>query len=662
VTTTDNLIGKTIADDFSVEERIGQGGMAAVYRARQRSFNRDVALKIINIQEEASDEKNFKARFENEAAIIARLEHIHILPVFAYGLHENYAYLVMRLLRGGSVKDLLWQGQPLPLEQAIRLFDQVAKGLAYAHSQGIIHRDLKPANILLDENHNAYLTDFGLAKLIDSDQHLTRTDNVVGTLAYMSPEHLRGDRLDHHADVYSMGVVLYHMLCGRVPFRSEPQEDMVAVIYKHLEEKPPPPRKFNSEIPVELERVILKALAKDVTERYDSMGEFAHEVWLASGVSLGSSSGSYPQVAASLQGRTTSSVRRRRNTRRRMPFIIGTVMLVVAVIVAVLAFVVAQQNAPIPPYTVLIGESVKSETLTPTGNMIARAQRKLGADGFVAIMACNLSSEYHATLNREIVEFARNYGLTFKIYDSNSDGYQQRLELERALTEGAQGIVLCPLDYSLLDATLEEIETRHLPLVSSDSPDRRYGGAVTGVIDYEMGLTAGRLGGRIATVEFAGKPNVIVLDYPDLPTIVQRADGLEAGLKEFAPDANIVGRYLGATKEFAYESVTKLLEEGVTFDMILSINDAGSYGAIQALEEADYAPDSVAIISIDAEEQAKNYIREGRFMRGSLEVARRATAQAFVDMMTRMLAGETVAETIIPPPGDMVTASTPNDE
>src|SRR5262245_53000764 len=99
--------------------------MAAVYRARQLSFNRDVALKIINIQEEAAEDKNFKARFENESAIIARLEHIHILPVYAYGLYENYAYLAMRLLRGGSIKDLLWQGEPLPLEQAIRLFDQV---------------------------------------------------------------------------------------------------------------------------------------------------------------------------------------------------------------------------------------------------------------------------------------------------------------------------------------------------------------------------------------------------------------------------------------------------------------------------------------------------------------------------------------------------------
>lgn len=661
---TDQLIGKTIDDDFVIKERLGQGGMAQVYRARQVSVNRDVALKIINLHEAQNDE-NFRQRFANEAAIIASLEHLHILPVYAYGIYEDYAYLAMRLLRGGTLKDRLKEGHPLAIPDALHLFEQIAKGLGYAHSKGIIHRDIKPANILLDDNNNAYLTDFGLAKVIDSDEHLTRGDSVVGTLAYMSPEQLQGERIDHRSDLYGLGVVLYHMLCGRVPFRGETQHDMVAVIYMHIQEDPPPPRQFNSEISPELEMVIFKAMSKEPASRYGSADEFARDVRLAMGVSTAGSTTNIPPLAA--LERTGSTQTRRTTlpiqpekpkpesffTPRRLAY---TAIGLLAALVGIGLFALSQRYVPPPPYVLDVDGALSYEEVVPTDAQIASAHAVLGDDGFIALLPCNRTSEYHATLTRETQEFARVYGLAIQIYDSNTDAYQQRLELERALTEGAKAIILCPLDVDLLEETLIAIRDQHIPLTSIGPDLAAFGGVHTAALDYEMGTTVGQFAGQEILAEKGGQARVLILDYPDLEIIVQRANGLEDGVKAAAPDVTIVGRVLGAVKDFAYESVKKALEEGQEFDVILSINDAGSYGAVDALEEAGLTPDDVWIYSVDAEGLALDYIRDGRFIRATLQVARTQSAQTIVDLTTIMLAGGTVPATVYVPAGSMVSS------
>src|SRR5262249_46878997 len=162
-----------------------------------------VALKVIRLDEGQGQHEDFRRRFAHEAEVIAKLEHIHILPIYAYGISNEMAYLAMRWLKGGTLSQTMRQGK-LTLEHAADIFTQVAKGLAYAHSQGVIHRDLKPSNIMLDDTGNAYLTDFGLAKLVESSGEITKTGNIVGTPAYMSPEQLRGDTLDYRCDIYSL--------------------------------------------------------------------------------------------------------------------------------------------------------------------------------------------------------------------------------------------------------------------------------------------------------------------------------------------------------------------------------------------------------------------------------------------------------------------------
>ena len=188
-------------------------------------------------------------------------------------------------------------------------------------------------------------------------------------------------------------------------------------------------------------------------------------------------------------------------------------------------------------------------------------------------------------------DMATQYGLAYRVYDSDSDAYRQVTMVERARTDGARALIVCPLDPQLLVNPLASVQEVGMPLVLLHAATRSFGGVMLAGDDYLMGVEAGRAGGEIILNVLDGEANAIVLDYPDLPAIVRRADGLVDGVTEIAPDTNILGRYIGGTRENGYASVNQLIEDGVEFNVILSINDAGSYGAIQALEEAGIEPD-----------------------------------------------------------------------
>jgi ABC-type sugar transport system substrate-binding protein len=197
-----------------------------------------------------------------------------------------------------------------------------------------------------------------------------------------------------------------------------------------------------------------------------------------------------------------------------------------------------------------------------------------------------------------------------------------------------------------------------MPMVFMHSGMSNYGGVVLAGDDYLMGLEAGRAGGTLINDELNGEANVVILDYPDLPGLVTRADGLEHGVLEVAPNATIVGRFPGGTRENGYASVKRLIEGGTDFDVIVSINDAGSYGAIQALEEAGLEPSSIFISSIDAEALAREYIGEDYFIRASVDVGREQFSLTAVNSVIKLLAGATVPEIFLVPPGQVVTKDT----
>jgi len=253
---------------YRIIGQIGQGGMATVYRAYHAAMNRDVALKVLPRQLAESSE--FSARFHQEALTIAGLEHPHILPVYDHGEADEVPYLVMRYLDAGTLKDRLGAGH-MALREIDRLFSQLADALDYAHARGVIHRDLKPSNALLDRRGNLFLADFGIAKLLESDKHFTSTGALVGTPAYMSPEQAQGQKVDARTDIYSLGVILYEMVTGRVPYEAETP---LAVILKHINEPLPLPSVVYPGISPAVERVILKALAKNPEDRFASMTDF----------------------------------------------------------------------------------------------------------------------------------------------------------------------------------------------------------------------------------------------------------------------------------------------------------------------------------------------------------------------------------------------------
>ena len=251
--------------DLELAENIGSGGFGAVYRAYQPSVDREVAVKVI--LPEFAEHPDFVARFEAEARTVAKLEHPHIVPLYDYWHDDDGAYLVMRFIKGGSLRDELENGGALPLEQVRGIFDQICDALQAAHEQGVIHRDLKPENILLDERGQAYLTDFGIAKDLTAES-LTNTGGLMGSAAYIAPEQAKNAPVTPETDVYALGILLYELLTGEHPF---PDQTLVQLVQSHLND--PLPR-LDGGLPGNIDEAIQRATAKEPQDRYPTVEAF----------------------------------------------------------------------------------------------------------------------------------------------------------------------------------------------------------------------------------------------------------------------------------------------------------------------------------------------------------------------------------------------------
>ena len=283
----DPLIGQQLGT-YHIQSKLGEGGMARVYRAYHTRLKREVAIKVILSQ--IADQQGFKARFEREAQLIASLQHPNIVAVYDFGDFGNLTYLVMQYVGGGTLRDQLRGGHALDPRQAILYCQQMARALHHAHLRGIVHRDVKPQNMLVSatDRNQLLLSDFGIAKLFDnrlepmlpnlsgsplgSDPSLTNADQIVGTAEYMSPEQVTGKPVDARTDIYALGVVLYQMLAGEVPFHSTTVQGL---LFQHVYTPPRPLREINPYIPEILEQIAAKALAKAPQDRFQSAEEMA---------------------------------------------------------------------------------------------------------------------------------------------------------------------------------------------------------------------------------------------------------------------------------------------------------------------------------------------------------------------------------------------------
>src|SRR5215468_8202447 len=264
--------------DYELLEEIGRGGQGVVFRARQKSLNRIVALKVIGLGQWATQAHLKRFRLEAEAA--ASLDHPCIVPIYEVGESDGRCYFSMKFVEGGQLDEVL-KHKPVSIRQATELVAKVARTVQYAHQRGILHRDIKPGNILLDKNSEPHLTDFGLARLVESESTITRTVEVLGTPSYMAPEQAAGDnaKLTRTTDVYGLGAVLYQLLSGHPPFAGGTTYETIKLL---LESEPRPPRLWNPKIDRDLSTICLKCLEKNPTRRYSSALALAEDLerWL----------------------------------------------------------------------------------------------------------------------------------------------------------------------------------------------------------------------------------------------------------------------------------------------------------------------------------------------------------------------------------------------
>ena len=327
---SDSLIGKVV-NGYEILDQVGQGGMATVFLARQRSMNRNVALKFL--PNAFLNDEAYLQRFEREVRIVAQLEHRNIVPVYDFGEFEDQPYIAMRYMPAGSVEELLAAGR-IPLGRVLSIVEQVASALDYAHQSGILHRDLKPSNILLDDGGGVFITDFGIARILGEGGSNITTQGVVGTPSYMSPEQARGEPLDGRSDVYSLGVMLFELITGSRPFDSETPYSIAVM---HVTMPPPSPRDVEPSVTAGVEAVILRSLRKQPEQRYATAGELAQALRLAADLPAAAADDSAarerstPPVepaprrtlaapsATPIEGQDTSQNVRLRFTRRLLP-------------------------------------------------------------------------------------------------------------------------------------------------------------------------------------------------------------------------------------------------------------------------------------------------------------------------------------------------------
>src|SRR6202162_6395968 len=263
---SDTLINTLFDGRYRILRKLGTGGMANVYLAEDEVLGRRVAIKILNDRHAGDDQ--FVDRFRREAKNAASLSHPNIVSIYDRGEAEGTYYIAMEYLDGRSLKELILTRGPAPLNVAIEYVRQILSALRFAHRHGIVHRDIKPHNVLVDGEGRVKVTDFGIARAGTSQ--MTETGSIVGTAQYLSPEQARGGEVDQRSDLYSLGIVLYELLTRKTPFEGDTP---VEIAMKHLSNAPKPPSKLRPDIPEELDMVVLRALAKNPDDRYQSADE-----------------------------------------------------------------------------------------------------------------------------------------------------------------------------------------------------------------------------------------------------------------------------------------------------------------------------------------------------------------------------------------------------
>jgi tRNA A-37 threonylcarbamoyl transferase component Bud32 len=335
------VVGETIAERYELEEVVGHGGMSTVYKAHDSLLERNVALKVLHQQ--YNEDEDFVERFKREARSVAQLQHPNIVTVIDRGEEAGRQYIVFEFIDGENLKELVVRKGRLDLHDALEVALEVAHGLAFAHDHGLVHRDVKPQNVLLNGDGRAKVTDFGIARSLDVDHGVTQTGTILGTSNYIAPEQASGQPVDAHTDVYSLGIVLYEMLTGELPF---PGESFVAVAMKHIQEPSPNVLDVRGDLPLRVAEMIDRALEKDPEHRFTTMDAFAAEIEANLAELDRGEDGAVTMVVPSAQ---RLQRQRRRKSVSPLPLLIGLLgaLAIAAVVVGLLTFRGGGQKIPV---------------------------------------------------------------------------------------------------------------------------------------------------------------------------------------------------------------------------------------------------------------------------------------------------------------------------
>jgi len=633
--------------DFIVAERIARGGLSSIYRARQLSVNRFVALKIIDLGDEITDREGFRQSFEKEAGVTATLEHIHILPVYGYSVDDHYAYIAMRLLSGGSLADLVKKA-PVSFERVSELLNDIAQGLDYAHRKGILHGDLKPSNILLDDAGRAYITDFGVAMVIAGAIDVGHnSQSLIQMPLYAAPERLRGEEGDWRADIYSLGAILYHLVSGRPPFEMD-ETGIGGLVYRHLEQNPFSPKTYNPTIPPALEGVILRAIRKNPADRFANATDLAEAFNTAIGKST-------------LEWKVPTLPRPARLRGRRWLIPIGIAALVIVLLGVALFALRTPISTTQPPVVILDEQYGTIDSVMPTQALIDQARSVLGT-GFIAYLNCSLDNIQDASRSRRAREIASQFGLRLEVYDAKDDLYTQLTQVEQAQLDGARAFILCPTSSEAFVETAQTFQESNIPLVWVTLANTEYGVKLD-ADNYAIGQQIGLLAGEIFARENGGAGNYVIIHRGSFPATQQHVSGMRDGIVSLAPEANLIEEISAEGRELrdaAEEEVGRLLDEGVPLDAVLCGNDSCAYGATNALNEAQVSTDDIFIVSAGGEPFALDLLRANSFLRGTVAINREISSHLMVYATIYMLAGSPVPEILSYPPGEMVTQDNVN--
>jgi eukaryotic-like serine/threonine-protein kinase len=324
------MAGEVVADRYELEQLVGSGGMSSVFRAHDRVLERTVALKVLH--ERLISNQDVVDRFTREAKLVAGLSHTNIVSVIDRGEFEGSPYIVFEYIAGDNLKQVIVRDGPLPVDRALELAIEVARGLAFAHQKGFVHRDVKPQNVLLNGKGEAKVTDFGIARPLEATSEETATGTVLGTCDYIAPEQAQGRHVDAQTDVYSLGIVLFELLTGEVPFTGD---NFVAVAMEHINTAPPPVSLKRPDVPPRVEAAVDRALAKEPDQRFATMADFEAELEAClAEVREGGDDRTATGILPALKPRRSPKARKRG---RRWPRVLALLALLAAVVVGAVA-------------------------------------------------------------------------------------------------------------------------------------------------------------------------------------------------------------------------------------------------------------------------------------------------------------------------------------